>query len=58
MALQVPWVCVLNLRKPYGIVGLGDSSYPRFCAAVDIYETLLLDRGAGPIGSSSISDQI
>ncbi|CAL1136165.1 unnamed protein product [Cladocopium goreaui] len=35
-------------KKPYGIIGLGDSSYPRFCAAVDIYETLLLDRGAGP----------
>lgn len=33
-------------QKPYAVFGLGSSSYPRFCAAADLMDSMLNGAGA------------
>lgn len=33
-------------QKPYAVFGLGSSSYPRFCAAADLMDSMLIGDGA------------
>ena len=35
-------------HKRFAILGLGSSCYPRFCAAADMFESMLLAAGEGP----------
>lgn len=30
------------LKKPYAVFGLGSSSYPRFCAAADLMDSMMV----------------
>ncbi len=34
--------------KPFAVLGLGSSCYPRFCAAADLFNSLMLAAGAPP----------
>jgi flavodoxin I len=34
------------LGKPYAVLGLGDTAYPHYCGAVDIFEEFMNTRGA------------
>lgn len=38
-------------RKPYAVFGLGSSSYPRFCAAADLMDSMLIAAGATRMAS-------
>jgi flavodoxin I len=39
-------------QKKVAIFGLGDTSYPHFCGAVDVMEGLLKERGSVPVTPS------